>query len=84
MLQKLIVTPRLHGIHHSIVENEMNSNWSSGLALWDLLHGSWRNDIPQNEIVIGVEELQEVEKVTLLRMLIIPLEDQIYQNKSLN
>ena len=33
-LQKIIVTPRLHGIHHSIVKDEMDSNWSSGLSLF--------------------------------------------------
>jgi len=32
-LSKLIVTPRLHGVHHSIVPEEVNSNWSSGLTI---------------------------------------------------
>ncbi len=35
----LLVTPRLHGIHHSIVREEQDSNWSSGLTVWDRLHG---------------------------------------------
>jgi sterol desaturase/sphingolipid hydroxylase (fatty acid hydroxylase superfamily) len=26
-LNKIIVTPRMHGIHHSIVKDETNSNW---------------------------------------------------------
>ncbi len=72
MLQNLIVTPRLHGIHHSIVEDEMDSNWSSGLAIWDLLHGTYRDDVPQKEITIGVREFDEIEKVTLRKMLTEP------------
>jgi sterol desaturase/sphingolipid hydroxylase (fatty acid hydroxylase superfamily) len=44
-LQKLLVTPRLHGIHHSTEETEMNSNWSSGLSVWDKLHGTFRSDV---------------------------------------
>jgi sterol desaturase/sphingolipid hydroxylase (fatty acid hydroxylase superfamily) len=40
-LQKLIVTPHLHGIHHSVKQNEMDSNWSSGLTAWDFLHGTF-------------------------------------------
>lgn len=45
----LIVTPRMHGIHHSILERETNSNWSSGLTIWDWLHGTLHLDVPQNE-----------------------------------
>lgn len=71
-LQKFIVTPRLHGIHHSIVEDEMNSNWSTGLTVWDFLHGTFRNDIPQDEITIGVKEFDKENKVTIGKMLLKP------------
>ena len=64
-LQKIITTPRFHGIHHSEKKDEMDSNWSSGLTVWDFLHGTFRDDIPQDEIVIGVEEFDIAEKVTL-------------------
>ncbi len=37
-LRKFVVTPRLHGIHHSAVREEADSNWSSGLTVWDRLH----------------------------------------------
>ena len=74
-LQKIIVTPRLHGIHHSIVKTEMDSNWSSGLSIWDFLHGTFRNDISQSEITIGVAEFDEVEKVTISKMLAEPFSD---------
>ncbi len=33
-LSRLIMTSRLHGIHHSTVEDEANSNWSGGLIVW--------------------------------------------------
>jgi sterol desaturase/sphingolipid hydroxylase (fatty acid hydroxylase superfamily) len=49
-----VVTPRMHGIHHSVVESERNSNWSSGLAAWDILHGTRRLDVDQDRIVIGL------------------------------
>ncbi|HSK73180.1 MAG TPA: sterol desaturase family protein [Pyrinomonadaceae bacterium] len=71
-LENFIVTPRMHGIHHSIVENEMNSNWSSGLTVWDFLHKTFRDDIPQDEIHIGVKGFNEIEDVTLRKMLIEP------------
>src|SRR5205814_832405 len=37
ILNYLIVTPRMHGIHHSIVERETNSNWSTIFSWWDRL-----------------------------------------------
>ena len=36
----------------------MNSNWSSGLTVWDVLHGTLRTDVPQERITIGVSELR--------------------------
>jgi sterol desaturase/sphingolipid hydroxylase (fatty acid hydroxylase superfamily) len=54
-LARVIITPRLHGIHHSISAADMNSNWSSGLTVWDCLHGTLRTRVPQNSIVVGVE-----------------------------
>jgi sterol desaturase/sphingolipid hydroxylase (fatty acid hydroxylase superfamily) len=32
-LNRFVATPRMHGIHHSIVRDENDSNWSSGLTL---------------------------------------------------
>jgi sterol desaturase/sphingolipid hydroxylase (fatty acid hydroxylase superfamily) len=71
-LSRLIVTPRMHGIHHSVVPEEMNSNWSSGLTLWDWLHRTLRRDVPQDAITIGVAELREPKDVTLPRLLEMP------------
>ena len=71
-LEKLIVTPRLHGIHHSIEDAEMNANWSSGLTVWDYLHKTFRNDVPQKEIIIGIKEFDSAEKASLGKMLAEP------------
>ncbi|HYO93376.1 MAG TPA: sterol desaturase family protein [Polyangiaceae bacterium] len=40
-LAVLLVTPRLHGLHHSELTHEQHGNWSSLLSLWDALHGSF-------------------------------------------
>ncbi|HSU30649.1 MAG TPA: sterol desaturase family protein [Bryobacteraceae bacterium] len=53
-LARLLVTPRLHGIHHSVEPKLVNSNWSSGLTIWDWLHGTLRTEVPQATIVMGV------------------------------
>lgn len=72
-LNRLIVTPRMHGIHHSIVREETDSNWSSGLTLWDYLHGTLRLNVPQEEITIGVPAYRQPEEVGLLQILVMPL-----------
>jgi sterol desaturase/sphingolipid hydroxylase (fatty acid hydroxylase superfamily) len=71
-LVRLIVTPRMHGIHHSTVEEETDSNWSSGLTLWDRLHGTLRLDVPQDAIMIGVPAYREPEAVALPKILAMP------------
>lgn len=75
-LQNVIVTPRLHGIHHSAVRAETDSNWSSGLTVWDKLHGTFRNDIAPEEITIGVPAYQNADDVTLAKILPLPFEKQ--------
>jgi sterol desaturase/sphingolipid hydroxylase (fatty acid hydroxylase superfamily) len=75
-LCRLIVTPRLHGIHHSIVPEEQDSNWSSGLTVWDWLHGTLRLDVPQEAITIGVPAYRDPAEVTLPRVLAMPFGQQ--------
>jgi sterol desaturase/sphingolipid hydroxylase (fatty acid hydroxylase superfamily) len=71
-LQSVIVTPRMHGIHHSRLPREMNTNFSSLLSLWDRLHGSSSRDVPQETITIGVEGFLKPDDVTLERSLTLP------------
>ena len=75
-LSRFMVTPRLHGIHHSDVQTETDSNWSSGLTVWDRLHGTFKNDVNQEEIVIGVPAYQNADDVVLTRILSLPFETQ--------
>ena len=63
-LARLVVTPRLHGIHHSVVRSERDSNFSSSLTLWDHLHGTVRTDVPQRRITIGLPNHRAPEPLT--------------------
>ncbi len=73
-LNRFIVTPRMHGIHHSMVQEETESNWSSGLTLWDRLHGTLRLNVPQAEISIGVPAWRNPHTVTLPKIVKLPFE----------
>lgn len=73
-LGKLIVTPHMHGIHHSILRAERDANWSSGLALWDRLHGTLRLDVPQAEIEIGLPLYRAPGELGLFEILKLPFD----------
>lgn len=73
----VVVTPRMHGIHHSRELDEMHSNWSSGLSAWDRLHGTLRVDVAQDTIEIGVAGVDSPADVTLPRMLAAPFTQAI-------
>jgi sterol desaturase/sphingolipid hydroxylase (fatty acid hydroxylase superfamily) len=68
----VVMTPRLHGIHHSDVDAIRSANWSSGLTLWDWLHGTLRNDVPQEAVTIGVEGCESSQDLSLARILTVP------------
>jgi sterol desaturase/sphingolipid hydroxylase (fatty acid hydroxylase superfamily) len=72
LVARLFVTPRIHGIHHSIVPEETDSNWSSGLTVWDYLHGTLRLGVPQQAITIGVPAYPTQADVTLANSLALP------------
>lgn len=75
-LNRFIVTPRMHGIHHSIVEGETNSNWSSGLTVWDWLHGTLKLNVPQDQITTGIAAYRDPKEVRLTEMLTLPFRKQ--------
>lgn len=75
-LNPFVVTPRMHGIHHSIVKEETNSNWSSGLTLWDRLHGTLKLNVPQDGINIGVPAYRDPEDVGLVDILKMPFGEE--------
>jgi sterol desaturase/sphingolipid hydroxylase (fatty acid hydroxylase superfamily) len=57
-VNKVFVTPRMHGIHHSAVREETNSNYSVVFRWWDMLHGTLRLGVPHSEVDIGVPAYQ--------------------------
>ena len=75
-LNRLVVTPRMHGIHHSTVREETDSNWSSGLALWDRLHGTLRLDVPQAALDIGVPAYRDPRELGLARLFAMPFGEE--------
>ncbi|WP_128548144.1 sterol desaturase family protein [Larkinella soli] len=76
LLNAVFVTPRMHGIHHSIVRDEFNSNWGTLFSFWDRLHGTHRLDIPQEELILGVPAYRDENELTPGRLLGMPFRKQ--------
>lgn len=53
-LRHLMITPRMHGVHHSTIERHTDSNFGTLFTAWDHLHRTVRLCVPQEEITIGV------------------------------
>lgn len=75
-LSAVFVTPRMHGIHHSIVRNETDSNFSNMFNIWDRLHNTLRLNVPQDGITIGVAGYQDESELTLMSLLTMPFRRQ--------
>lgn len=69
----LLTTPRMHAIHHSIDPTQMDSNFSSGLAIWDRLHGTACLGPDATDVTIGVAGYQDPAALRLVDLLSLPL-----------
>jgi sterol desaturase/sphingolipid hydroxylase (fatty acid hydroxylase superfamily) len=72
LLNFLIVTPRMHGIHHSMIKSETDSNYSVIFSVWDRIHKTVRLNIHQNEIVTGVPSYADERELTIGRLWKLP------------
>lgn len=75
-LCRLVVTPRMHGIHHSLVEGETNSNWATILTFPDYLHGTYCLNVPQQAITIGVPEYRDPRELRFWDLVRMPFGKQ--------
>ncbi len=71
-LSWIVATPRMHAIHHSVNPAELQTNFSSGFALWDRLHGTFRADSIAAAVTVGIPGYLDVEAVSLGRVLALP------------
>jgi sterol desaturase/sphingolipid hydroxylase (fatty acid hydroxylase superfamily) len=71
-LSRLLVTPDLHRLHHSVIYAENNSNFCNLIPLWDRLFGTLRRQ-PEGEFQAGLPEFTGHDFQRLDKLLIQPL-----------
>ena len=72
ILNKLFVTPRMHGLHHSVVKQETDSNYSVIFSFWDRLHRTATLENLNKEVVLGVPSYNKPEELTIGFLLKLP------------
>lgn len=60
-IRKIIVSPRMHRIHHSVIRSETDSNYGSVFPFWDKLFHSY-NKFPVGIIEFGISETNNKEE----------------------
>ena len=76
LLNKVLVTPRMHGIHHSQVRRENNSNFGVVFPWWDRVHRTIGLNIPQAKIAIGIAGYSQPQDNNLRNTLLMPFRKQ--------
>lgn len=71
-ISKVFVTPRMHGIHHSVFRNETDSNYSVIFSWWDRLHKTLCLHVPQHQLTIGVPSYHDPQELTVGYLLKLP------------
>jgi len=80
VLRWIVVTPDMHRVHHSVEDDEANSNFGFNLPWWDRLFGTYR-DQPRaghQGMTIGIHKYRETKQVAWLPgMLLLPFKGKI-------
>jgi sterol desaturase/sphingolipid hydroxylase (fatty acid hydroxylase superfamily) len=79
-LRLVLVTPDMHRVHHSVEDDETNSNFGFNLSIWDRLFGTYR-DQPrggQEAMTFGIRDHRDPREVDRLPgMLALPFRGAI-------
>ncbi len=74
-LRFFIVTPDMHRVHHSVEDDETNSNFGFNLSCWDRIFGTYREQPRKGQtgMNIGIHGFTQAKQTTPLhRLLLIP------------
>ena len=72
IINKILVTPRMHGIHHSIIKNETDSNYAVIFSFWDRLNKTIQLNVHQKDIITGAPSYMNAQELTAGFLLAMP------------
>jgi sterol desaturase/sphingolipid hydroxylase (fatty acid hydroxylase superfamily) len=73
-LRRILITPEMHRLHHSVLVQEQNTNFGAILPWWDRLFGTYRHQPAggHERLRFGLRELETGSEFTLMRLLAMP------------
>lgn len=74
LVRRVVVTPDMHRVHHSVLADEYNRNFGFNLSIWDRMFASYREAPREGHdgMTIGQSDFQSDETRHLLFMLMLP------------
>ena len=68
IVRLFVVTPDMHRVHHSVEDNEANSNYGFNLSIWDRLFGTYIDQPREGHInmTIGIHGYRDPKQVDQL------------------
>jgi sterol desaturase/sphingolipid hydroxylase (fatty acid hydroxylase superfamily) len=68
VLRLIVVTPDMHRVHHSVEDNEANSNFGFNLSIWDRLFGTYIAQPRDGHegMTIGIHHYRDAKQVARL------------------
>ncbi|MFW2440323.1 MAG: sterol desaturase family protein [Arenicellales bacterium] len=80
VLRWFVVTPDMHRVHHSVEDDEANSNFGFSLPWWDRLFGTYRDQPRRGHqgMIIGIHKFHDAKDVSWITgMLLLPFRGKI-------
>lgn len=80
VLRWFMVTPDMHRVHHSVEDDESNSNFGFNLTWWDRLFGTYREQPRAGQLgmTIGIHDHTDPHEVARLPgMLVLPFKGEV-------
>ena len=74
-LRWILVTPDMHRVHHSAINEETDSNFGFNIPWWDRLFATYRDqpDLGHEKLKVGLNEFRDDRFVNVLWLLKQPL-----------
>ncbi len=68
VLRLFVVTPDMHRVHHSVEDNETNSNFGFNLSIWDRVFGTYIDQPREGheKMAIGIHTYRDPKQVSWL------------------
>jgi sterol desaturase/sphingolipid hydroxylase (fatty acid hydroxylase superfamily) len=76
LLRRIVVTPDMHRVHHSILPRELNRNFGFNLSWWDRLFGTYQAQpaAGHDGMTIGLKGFLDIRYARFWKMILNPME----------